>query len=133
MLRINDLHCVNNPDCLPSIMTGMKKNILICGLAGMLAVSVLGGCVERTVYVQGPPPPGAVVVNEAPPTPPAEVVVAAPGPAYSWVPGYWSWQGRWVWVAGCWKARPHPHAVWVSGRWVHHPHGYYWVEGHWRQ
>jgi hypothetical protein len=131
-LSITHMRRMNNSFRTPSIQTGMKKNILIYGALVGATITLVSGCVERTVYVQSPPPPGAPVVTEAPPPPQTEVVVAAPGPGYFWVPGYWSWQGRWIWVGGCWRVRPHPHAVWVSGHWAHHAHGYYWVEGRWR-
>jgi hypothetical protein len=109
------------------------------GLGPLLAIAalpLLAGCVERrVVYVQSPPP-GApvaeVVVNEAPPAAPAEVIIAAPGPGYCWVPGYYSWQGHWVWVRGSWVVGPHPHAVWVAGHWGRRGHGYVWVGGRWR-
>lgn len=107
--------------------------VLGLGLVALLA----GGCVERRVYVQGPPVvvapvPGAVVVSDAPPPPPSEVVVVAPSPAYVWVPGYWDWEGRWVWIGGRWAVPPHPHAVWVGGQWTRHGHGYVWIGGRWR-
>ena len=48
------------------------------------------------------------------PAPLVEYVPFAPGPGYRWVPGYWSWDGSWVWVSGEWRpyvyyyARPYP-------------------------
>ena len=119
----------------------MNKIKLSVGATLMLLAA---GCVERRVYVpvyQAPPPgtavvaqapPGTVVVEQAPPAPPAEVVTVAPGPEYYWVPGYWSWQGRWVWMRGAWTVRPRPGAVWVGGYWAPHPRGRVWVGGHWR-
>jgi len=116
----------------------MKRLLFASSTLAITAITLLSGCVERrTVYVQGPPPgapaaPGEVVVNEAPPVPPQEVIVAAPGPEYVWAPGYYSWNGGWVWVRGSWVIRPHPGAVWVGGRWGRRGHGYVWVGGHWR-
>jgi hypothetical protein len=49
-----------------------------------------------------------------------------------WVPGYWSWNGGWIWTGGNWMIRPWPGAVWVGGRWARHGWGYGWVSGHWR-
>ncbi len=121
--------------------------------AAALLVPVLllsAGCVERrTVYVPvyqpapvaGQPvslPPGAtnppppVLVTEAPPPPRQEVVVVSPGPDYVWAPGYWGWNGGWIWVGGGWVVRPHPRAVWVGGGWVRHGGGWGWHGGHWR-
>jgi hypothetical protein len=98
----------------------MKRSLL-----SLLTVAVfLTGCAERTVYVQSPPP--------AVPAPPPEAVVVTPGPAYVWVPGYWSWNGSWVWVAGHYVVPPHPRAVWVGPHWGHGPHGYVWIRGYWR-
>ena len=78
------------------------------------------------------PPPPAVVAPTAPPPPQVEVVTVAPGPAYVWAPGYWSWNGSWVWIRGSWVIRPHYGAIWVGPHWIRHGHGYVWVRGHWR-
>jgi hypothetical protein len=118
----------------------MKRSLVRVGarvaLAGFAALPLLVGCVERrVVYVHSPPPSapaGEVVVNEAPPTPPSEVIVTAPGPDYVWVPGYYSWQGRWIWIGGSWIVPPHRHAVWVGGHWGYRGRGYVWVGGRWR-
>ena len=118
----------------------MKHSLVRVGaraaLAGIAALPLLVGCVERrVVYVQSPPlgaPAGEVVVNEAPPAPPSEVIIAAPGPEYVWTPGFYSWQGRWVWVRGSWAVPPHRHAVWIGGHWGRRGHGYVWVGGRWR-
>jgi len=87
----------------------MKKSFLAMGLLVVGGFLLFAGCVERTVYVQRPPvaggPRGEVVVTEAPPPIQTEVIVEAPGPGYIWVPGYWAWQGRWVWVRGSWRFR----------------------------
>jgi hypothetical protein len=110
-------------------------NLTIPGLV-VAALAVFSGCVERrVVYVESPPPAAAQagrVISEAPPPPQAEVVVAAPGPNYIWMPGYWSWQGHWVWVSGAYVVRPYAHAHWVRGHWVHHGYGWVWVGGYWR-
>ncbi len=113
----------------------------------MLALAT-SGCVERRVYVpvqqpavvQAQPLPPAVaevnpstVISQPPPvTAPVEVVPVAPGPDYVWTPGYWSWQGHWVWIGGTWVIRPRPHMIWVGGHWAHHPRGWMWERGHWR-
>src|SRR5437899_810995 len=103
--------------------------ILVCGMLGLAT-----GCVERTVYVQRAPnePDGAVLVTEAPPAPPPEVIVVRPGPAFVWVPGWWTWRGRWVWTGGHWVIGPHPRAVWVPGHWHKQGSGYVWARGYWR-
>ncbi len=106
----------------------MKKLVRIAAVP-LFALLLGSGCVEhRVVYVQGPPP----VVTVPPPAPPQETVVVSPGPAYVWQPGYWSWQGRWVWIKGAWVLQPRAGAVWVPGHWVHRGHGYVWINGYWR-
>jgi hypothetical protein len=128
-----------------SNMMIMKKSILVKSLLIAASLPLLAGCiVERPVrtvtVVQPAPPPGAppgdVVVTqpENPPPPQVEVVTVAPGPLdlWFWVPGCWEWRGHWVWAAGRWAPRPHPHAIWVGGHWGHGGRGYVWVGGHWR-
>jgi hypothetical protein len=73
-----------------------------------------------------------VVVAQPPPPPPMETVVIAPGPNYVWIGGEWTWNGRWIWVAGHWGYPPYPHAVWVRGYWHEGPHGWHRQAGHWR-
>jgi len=57
--------------------------------------------------------PAPIYVREAPPPPPVERIVAAPGPGYVWVPGYYDWHDRWVWRSGHYERPPHQNAVWV--------------------
>ena len=123
----------------------MRKRIWI------LAVVPLGliGCAEepvpvattttvtREVTTTGPvatePVTSEVYVAHAPPTVRVEAQTIAPGPGYSWTPGYWRWSGaNYVWVSGSWVRAPRTTAVWVPGHWVHRPRGYVWVPGHWR-
>jgi WXXGXW repeat (2 copies) len=82
--------------------------------------------------VIAPAAPAPALIVQQPPAPQVEVIPAPPGPEYYWVPGYWNWQGRWVWVSGVYVHRPHPHAVWVNGYWAHRRGGYVWMRGHWR-
>src|ERR1035441_10414684 len=53
-----------------------------------------------------PPPQAAVEAPSAPPPPQVEYVPVAPGPYYVWAPGYWSWNGGWIWVGGRYMSRP---------------------------
>src|SRR5437762_9501165 len=110
----------------------MKKMLslkVVCTLSAGLLLAA--GCVERQV-VYTPQPGGETVVTEAPPPPQVDVVTVSPGPAFYWVPGYWSWNGRWVWVGGRWSPRPHPRAVWVAPHYARRGHGYVYYHGYWR-
>ncbi|MHB8519243.1 MAG: hypothetical protein ACYDH9_00665 [Limisphaerales bacterium] len=128
--------------------------LLTMGLVGLAVLAT--GCVERR-YVQVPvyypaqpavapapassgapaiqpaAPPGSVIVTQAGP-PPArvEIVPLVPGPDYVWAPGYWGWQGGWVWMSGSWVIRPRPGVIWVGGHWARHRRGLVWVGGYWR-
>ena len=79
-----------------------------------------------------PPPPQVVYVPTAPPPPMVEVRPVPPAAYYAWTPGYWAWNGTWVWVGGQYVVRPRPNAIWVGGRWSRHGHGYVWIGGGWR-
>ena len=79
-----------------------------------------------------PPQQAVVVAPSAPPAPQVEVIPVAPGPYYVWAPGYWSWNGGWVWVGGRYMSRPRPGAVWAAGHWGRHGHDYVWIGGGWR-
>ena len=79
-----------------------------------------------------PPPQTVAVAPSAPPSAPVEVIPYAPGPYYVWTPGYYSWNGGWVWVGGRYVVRPRPTAVWVGGHWGRHGRGYVWIGGGWR-
>ncbi|MGD0960084.1 MAG: hypothetical protein ABSB19_09775 [Methylomonas sp.] len=80
-------------------------------------------------------PAGAQLVAPGPPPPlQQEVIIAAPSPAHVWIPGYWSWQNRWIWIPGLWAIPPRPGAQWIGHRWVMHEDGnrYRMQHGEWR-
>ncbi len=79
-----------------------------------------------------PAPTRATVIEQAPPVPRVEIVPVATGPQYYWVPGYWAWNGGWVWVSGRWIVKPWQGAVWINGYWARHGRGYVWIGGRWR-
>ena len=79
-----------------------------------------------------PPPQTVVVASTAPPPTPVEVIPYSPGAAYVWVPGYYAWNGGWVWIGGRYVVRPRPGAVWVGGHWGRRGRGYIWIGGGWR-
>ena len=87
---------------------------IFAGPRVFFGVSVGGG------YYLPPPPPPPPAVTYLPP---------APGPAYSWVAGYWYPIGpRYYWHAGYWAHRPYAGAYWVGPR--YYGHRYY--SGSWR-
>ena len=116
----------------------MNKSALAIPALLAAALALVAGCVEPYGAVQHPLPPGAqpgpTVVNQAPPPPPQEFWGVPPMPeyAYAWMPGYWTWQGDWVWLKGSWASLPRPHAVWVAGQWAKRGHRYIWIRGHWQ-
>jgi hypothetical protein len=99
----------------------MLTSTRILSLATSLAL--FAGCVTEEA-----PPPGP----ENPPPPETEVIPSQTNLTYVWTPGYWDWQGRWVWMRGYWGPRPHPGAVWVQGHWMRGRHRNVWVHPHWQ-
>jgi hypothetical protein len=70
-----------------------------------------------------------IYVQSAPPAPVYETVPAVPGRGYTWVGGYYRWNGyRYVWVRGHYVRHP---GRWCGGRWHHNARGYYWTNGRW--
>jgi hypothetical protein len=85
---------------------------------GACAPYVVGGV---GIAVGGPPPPLHV-----------EVRVAAPGPGYFWVPGYWDWvSANWIWVGGSWRLPPHAHERWVPPRYTQRRGHWTYRPGYW--
>jgi hypothetical protein len=92
---------------------------------------------EHPVYVSEPVPVVAVgadvAVSEPPPAAVQETVVAAPGPEYIWIGGYWGREGgHWRWEAGHWARPPRRGAVWVAPKYYHRSGHDVWVPGSWR-
>jgi len=75
----------------------------------------------------------AGIVLTAPPAPIVETRIAAPGPGFVWIDGYWNWVGaRHVWVPGRWVP-PRRGYVWVPHAWVREGRGWRLHEGYWRR
>jgi hypothetical protein len=116
----------------------MNKSFIACSVLFIAILALVTGCAEPSSNVHHPvapgDQPGARVVYQAPPPPQEQASVRAPGPeyAYSWIPGYWTWQGKWVWANGTWVPRPRPHAEWVPGQWAKRGHRYIWIRGRWQ-
>ena len=108
-------------------------------LLALGAPLVLSACIVVPVghrYGSGGPSPendDGDVVTVAPPAPQGEVVVAAPGPGYFWIGGYWGWiGGRHVWVGGRWDTY-RPGWRWVPFGWGRYRHGWRASPGRWER
>ena len=74
---------------------------------------------------------GGEFVAVAPPQPQVDVVIAAPGPGYFWISGYWGWIGRrHVWIGGRWEVY-RPGWRWSPYVWQPHKHGWRPRPGRW--
>lgn len=150
--------CPMNQDMhMKSVSSVSQVAVLTAVLTGLMFGT---GCVyeerrPRYYYAPVPPPPPPVVVQpstppppsvstnqpptpaagveQAPPAPVVEVIPTAPSVEYVWAPGYWAWNGRWVWTGGRWVLPPRRGAIWIPGHWERRRWGrHYWVPGHWR-
>jgi hypothetical protein len=72
--------------------------------------------------VQAPPPDFPDDAFDQPPI---------PGDGYTWTPGYWDWEGEWVWVPGVWVEPPFVGALWTPGYWGPYDGYWGWYPGHW--
>ncbi len=59
-----------------------------------------------------------------PPPAQVETVPVSPGPSFYWAPGYWGWNGGWIWIGGSWCPRG-------FGGWGWHPWGWGWRGSGW--
>ena len=82
------------------------------------------------------PPPlvvtRTVVVTQPPPLPLQETMTIPPSSVSVWVPGYWSWNNGWQWVAGHWELPPQRMSAWVPGQWMSQGQDWVWLPGHWQ-
>jgi hypothetical protein len=72
------------------------------------------------------------VVPQPPPLPQQETIPLAPLPSSAWVPGYWSWNNGWQWVAGHWAQPPPGTTTWVPGQWTPQGQNWVWLPGRWQ-
>jgi hypothetical protein len=104
----------------------LKRLVLLVVSAALLAACFGPPYVSGGVGIEvGGPPPGLR----------ADVTIAAPGPEFVWIPGFWDWSpasADWVWVPGVWQRRPHARAVWVAPRYERHRGHWRYRRGHWR-
>jgi hypothetical protein len=107
---------------------------------------LLPACGEKIIVQPTAPGPSAVlatpavqgqaIVTTVPamPNPPADTVQGvSPGDSYTWVAGYYNWQGdHYQWIPGTWVRTPALTSVWVPGRWQPTAGGYTWFPGNWQ-
>jgi WXXGXW repeat (2 copies) len=116
----------------------MNKSFVQLSVLSVALLASAIGCADQSANLGRPVPPGEqpgpTVVYEAPPAPLDQGMAPSPGPqyAYSWVPGYWTWQGHWVWTKGAWLPRPAPNVEWRAGFWAKRGHHYIWIRGCWQ-
>ena len=124
--------------CFRLFENGMRRSVKIKGIL-LVTATMLGatGCTVHTYTQPGYATAdvgvgGEVYVNEPPPAPVSETIVAAPGPGFVWVGGYWGWGGgRWRWEGGHWARPPHAGARWVGPRYYTRSGRHVWVHGEW--
>ncbi len=107
-------------------------------LLALGASSLLSACIvvpARGPYGAGAPQPPEEdgVVGVEPPPPQTEVYIAAPGPGFFWIAGYWAWLGgRYVWIRGRWEAH-RPGWRWAPHSWYRHGRGWRAAPGRWER
>ena len=120
------------PHMASSPMADRSRLRLVLALATSTA---LGACIVvpagRRYGGRGVDADDDEIVSVAPPQPHAEIMVAAPGPGYFWVSGYWGWIGaRHVWIGGRWEGH-RPGWRWSPFAWQRHRHGWRAAPGRW--
>jgi len=99
-------------------------------LLGVLLLVVALGALSACL---APYDVAGVSVSIGPPPLRVDARVAAPGPGYVWVSGYWDWGGGdWAWVPGTWVREPLPRARWEAPRYRQRHGHWYYTRGHWR-
>ena len=85
-----------------------------------------------SAYVDPPidqPPP--VEVSWAPPPMLVETPPPPPDPYYTWIGGYWTWEGNWIWAHGRWAPPPRPGYLWHNPYYEHRHGGVVFINGFW--
>ena len=81
------------------------------------------GSAGTSQIVTPPLVPTTSTDGSQPPPAQTEVVPVSPGPNFYWSPGYWGWNGGWIWIGGSWGPRPFG--------WGWHPWGWGWHGSSW--
>lgn len=99
-----------------------QNNATVQATASVQAVPVVATSVTPTA-----------VVTTAPPSNVTEAQPASPGAGYTWVPGFWTYNGtQYTWTAGHWEQPPVSNVQWVEPQWVREGNGYRFQAGRWR-
>ncbi len=78
------------------------------------------------------PPPLALLVPTAPPPAVVESPGRPPAAAFTWVPGYWNWNGSThAWTGGHWERPPTGAQNYAPGQWQREGAGYRFHAGRW--
>jgi hypothetical protein len=95
-------------------------------LATLLAVGLIGGCVQNSPSDGNPFPPVPASVTEVMPKPPVTAE------ALMWQPGHWDWNGSgYVWGQGQYVPAAGHGNLWMPGWWSRTPAGWTWIPPHW--
>ena len=88
------------------------------------------GNVRASVTVGTPNP---YYVSSMPPQPLYETMSSSPGYGYSWLDGYWHWNGyEWVWISGRWERQQEGY-VYIQPYYDYSGGSYVYTPGYWTQ
>ena len=107
----------------------LQRTILAAALAGGASAAAMA-----QIPIPIPPLPGLEVriTTGRPPAPRHERRIAAPGPGYVWINGFWDWDGgRWRWISGRWERPAVADGYWIGPRYTHTTRGTIYEPGHW--
>jgi hypothetical protein len=108
-----------------------RRSLLRGAMLALAGTASLSAVAEAQPY--GPPPRHGPGRPPPPPPPrPDGPRGRAPGRAYVWRPGAWTWTGNgYAWNPGGWVERRR-RGAWQQGRWVDRGGRWVWVEPGWR-
>jgi hypothetical protein len=115
--------------------SGLDLRILLTGTlnGALMKVKWLVSAVAATAMMAVPAfSQVGIYIGQAPPPVRYEVVTRSPGEGYSWIGGYWGYNGgRYTWVQGRWEKQPYAGAYWSHPHYDHYKQGWQIHEGHW--
>jgi len=88
-----------------------------------------GGYQAQASVTVGTPNP--YYVSSMPPQPLYETMTSSPGYGYSWIDGYWHWNGyEWVWISGRWERQQEGY-VYIQPYYDYSGGSYVYTPGYW--